>query len=72
MIAAPTMTPSARTGSVRTGRPTILGLLAIVETWIERRRQRRALLELNDHMLRDIGISRYDAYHESSKPFWRA
>jgi uncharacterized protein YjiS (DUF1127 family) len=40
-------------------------------TWHERARQRRQLLTLNDHMLRDIGLTRADVLAESSKPFWR-
>jgi uncharacterized protein YjiS (DUF1127 family) len=40
-------------------------------TWLERARQRRDLRELNDHMLRDIGLTRADAWAESEKPFWR-
>ena len=39
--------------------------------WIERARQRQALAELDDHMLRDIGITRVEATRESQKPFWR-
>ena len=38
---------------------------------IERRRQRRQLLQLGGHMLRDIGVSHVDALHEASKPCWR-
>jgi uncharacterized protein YjiS (DUF1127 family) len=49
-----------------------LGLLALLELWSERRRQRRALLELSDHVLKDIGISRSEALQEGRKPFWRA
>jgi uncharacterized protein YjiS (DUF1127 family) len=41
-------------------------------TWLGRARQRRALSELNDQMLRDIGLTRADAWAESEKPFWRA
>lgn len=50
-----------------------LGLLWLVllEGWLERRRQRLALRALNDHLLRDIGVSRADAAREASKPFWR-
>jgi uncharacterized protein YjiS (DUF1127 family) len=33
------------------------------------RRQRRALMALDDRMLSDIGLSRSQAYRESSKPF---
>ena len=40
--------------------------------WHERARERRQLMELSDHMLRDIGISRSDAIGEAEKPFWRA
>lgn len=36
-----------------------------------RYRQRRALLALNDALLKDIGISRADAGHEADKPWWR-
>ncbi len=43
----------------------------LIDAWAERRRQRRALLELNDHMLKDIGIGRGEAWQEGRKPFWR-
>jgi uncharacterized protein YjiS (DUF1127 family) len=38
----------------------------------ERAGQRRQLAELNDHMLRDIGLSRADVMAEATKPFWRS
>jgi len=34
-------------------------------------RQRRHLARLDDHLLRDIGLSRRDVSMESEKPFWR-
>ncbi|MHB0775814.1 DUF1127 domain-containing protein [Halomonas sp. WWR20] len=37
----------------------------------QRRRTRRQLSRLDDHMLRDIGLSRYDVVRESRKPFWQ-
>jgi uncharacterized protein YjiS (DUF1127 family) len=37
----------------------------------ERARQRRALLALDDWMLKDIGLSRADAQHEYVKRFWQ-
>jgi uncharacterized protein YjiS (DUF1127 family) len=40
--------------------------------WINRHRQRNILREMDDHMLKDIGISRADALAESKKPFWRS
>ncbi len=39
--------------------------------WHERARQRRRLLQLDDRMLKDIGVSRADAVREASKPFWQ-
>ena len=37
----------------------------------DRWRQRQALLRLDDHLLKDIGITRADAEGEGAKPFWR-
>ena len=37
----------------------------------ERTRQRRALAQLDDHLLRDVGLSRYDADAERAKWAWR-
>jgi uncharacterized protein YjiS (DUF1127 family) len=41
-----------------------------VRGWIERSRQRRALSDLDDRQLRDIGLSREAAQAEARKPFW--
>jgi len=38
--------------------------------WQERAEQRHILSELNDRMLKDIGVSTSDAYREARKPFW--
>ena len=38
---------------------------------LERARQRRALLRLDDRMLRDIGITQADVIREIEKPSWR-
>ncbi|TMI98902.1 MAG: DUF1127 domain-containing protein [Alphaproteobacteria bacterium] len=43
----------------------------LLSAWIERRRQRNALAGLDDHQLRDIGITRIEAARECGKPFWR-
>jgi uncharacterized protein YjiS (DUF1127 family) len=37
----------------------------------ERRRQRKALLDLDDRMLADVGITKAQAVEEASKPFWK-
>ncbi|KEA62193.1 hypothetical protein ADIMK_3854 [Marinobacterium lacunae] len=49
----------------------ISGLLKTLLLWHQRARQRRRLLALPPHMLKDIGISKADAVHEASKPFWK-
>ena len=38
---------------------------------IARQRQRRALGELDERLLRDIGVSRAAARQESTKPIWQ-
>jgi uncharacterized protein YjiS (DUF1127 family) len=38
---------------------------------IERSRQRRQLLEMDDRQLKDIGITRIEAEQEAHKPIWR-
>ncbi len=42
-----------------------------VERWQERAKQRRHLRELDDRILRDIGVSRADIDREYRKPFWK-
>ena len=42
-----------------------------VAVWARRRRQRLRLKDLDDHTLKDIGVSRTEADWEARKPFWR-
>ena len=53
----------------------IVLLRASVECWVKRSRQRRALYEIAErddhHLLKDIGVSREEAFREADKPFWR-
>jgi uncharacterized protein YjiS (DUF1127 family) len=39
--------------------------------WAERAAERRHLSELDDHMLKDIGLNRADIDAVANKPFWR-
>jgi uncharacterized protein YjiS (DUF1127 family) len=52
----------------------IAGTRSTVGRWFARSRQRRALREIaerNDfHLLKDIGVSREEAFREADKPFW--
>jgi len=43
-----------------------------VLTWQERAAERAHLASLDDHRLKDIGISRAQADLEARKPFWRS
>lgn len=47
-------------------------ILAFLSLAAARARQRRALAELDEHLLRDIGRSPQDAAREAAKPGWRA
>jgi uncharacterized protein YjiS (DUF1127 family) len=50
------------------------GWLHTLGFWIDRSRQRKQLgelAELNDYLLKDIGVSREEALREAEKPFWR-
>jgi uncharacterized protein YjiS (DUF1127 family) len=49
----------------------LLKLLARLIVSYRRHRQRHDLAQLDDRMLRDMGLSRIDADRESGKPFWR-
>ena len=40
--------------------------------WQDRVSGRQQLLRLDEHVLRDIGITRLQAEAEANKPFWRA
>jgi uncharacterized protein YjiS (DUF1127 family) len=72
MIASPRLVSPTFTRSASAARQPAAGLLATLERWAERHRQRRALLALSDSLLKDIGISYADAWQEGRKPFWRA
>ncbi len=45
-------------------------IVALVARWAQRSAQRRHLRELDDHLLRDMGLTRADVEREASKPFW--
>lgn len=51
-----------------------VGWLDTVRLWFARSRQRRALFELgelNDALLKDIGVSQDEALREGAKRFWQ-
>ena len=52
----------------RTG---LRSLAQLVGLWLERIHTRRALAELDEHLLRDIGRTSIEARRESAQPFWK-
>jgi uncharacterized protein YjiS (DUF1127 family) len=47
------------------------GIVALLREWLRRSRTRHEIAELDDHLLRDIGLTRLEARAESSKHFWQ-
>jgi len=46
-------------------------LFATIVVWQQRYELRQHLLEMDDHLLDDIGFSRVEARQEAAKPFWK-
>ena len=46
-------------------------LFAAIVTWQQRYDLRQHLLEMDAHLLDDIGFSRAEARQEAAKPFWK-
>jgi uncharacterized protein YjiS (DUF1127 family) len=51
----------------------LLAIPAAIADCVERRRQRERLAELaqDEHLLKDVGLTREQALYEGEKPFWR-
>jgi uncharacterized protein YjiS (DUF1127 family) len=47
------------------------GVALTVLAWETRRRTRAHLRQLDDHLMRDIGLQPHAAAQECDKPFWR-
>ncbi|ESY03749.1 hypothetical protein X753_22340 [Mesorhizobium sp. LNJC399B00] len=62
--------PSSRRGFVGRIVDVVRSLARWIDVLIERRRGRLALLEMTDEQLRDIGVSRGDAYREGIRRLW--
>ena len=64
-------TDAPATSFFGTVRRMAFAVIDLLLTWQERANQRFHLQQMNDHMLKDLGISRADVHLEASKPFWR-
>lgn len=62
------MTISLSRNPARTRRP--VSITSRLATMIAVARQRRALRNLDDHLLHDIGVSNRDAAREAGRPMW--
>lgn len=62
---------AAGAGTTANLRRLFFASLQSLRLWYERSSQRRRLAQLDDHLLRDIGIDRVAAMEEAYKPFWR-
>ena len=52
---------------------TLPGLMAdVLWLWQQRSAERDRLLQMDNRLLKDIGLNRADADREGRKPFWRA
>ncbi len=49
----------------------ILNTLRIWNKRHQERQQLKAISPLSDHLLKDMGLTRYDVNKEMNKPFWR-
>ncbi len=64
---------SHQSGSCTSSWITLAAVLRLCNRWVGRARQRDALADLveNEHLLKDIGLTRDEALDEVNKPFWR-
>lgn len=51
--------------------PSPFGWAHVLKRMHDRWQQRQALLDLEDRLLDDIGITREQAEHEARRPFWK-
>ena len=56
---------------IRPANGPIAALVRTVLLWQERASQQHRMAGLDDHVLKDIGLSRADIEGEAAKPFWR-
>jgi uncharacterized protein YjiS (DUF1127 family) len=64
-----------RIGSFVRARAALVRIIELIALWRRRaaaRRELQALCELDDYILRDIGLTRSELRQEATRPFWRA
>jgi len=48
------------------------GIVVMLQQWLQRLRTRVDIRELDDHLLKDVGLTRLDIEAECRKHFWQA
>jgi uncharacterized protein YjiS (DUF1127 family) len=51
--------------------PVLSSLIRAIDMWLARRQGWQDLNQLDDRMLKDIGITREQAFRSAREPFWR-
>lgn len=64
--------PHPATGTLARLRGGFDGAFVLFARWRRRAAERRALRQLDDHLLRDIGLDRPRLEEMAARPFWRA
>ena len=63
--------PRLRPGSGVVARSWLIRALDVLALWQERAAGRAHLAQMDDRMLKDMGIGRAEVHREAGKPFWR-
>jgi len=63
-------TADAATRTADRGISLLMHILLTFEAALDRSRERKAMRNLDGHILRDIGLSAADVEREARKPFW--
>lgn len=67
-----TYSHTLRSATVRSHRPVLLDVFALLKVWNQRSRTRRQLSRLGTDRLADVALTAEQAMHEAKKPFWQA
>lgn len=62
--------PASPLSPDRSASELVMNTIARLDLWMSRAKQRRALAELDDRLLADVGIGRAEAARECGEMFW--